>query len=130
MQKIAQQGFLPFSEFTSSSKTFGVLMGALITHYIPSFLVISIPAANIYSFILDVEGYLAQFFSIARPLGLIWIRHKPPDLNRRYKAFLPAVRFQVVHSIAVVFGPFVPREGLNWRQHISEVIYAFVGASM
>ena len=130
VQEIARQGFLPFSQFISSSKPLGAPMGALITHYIPSFLVISIPAANIYSFILDVEGYPGQFFSIAGSVGLIWLRYKRPDLNRPYKAFLPAVAFQVVHSVAVLFGPFVPREGLNWRQHLSEVSYAFVGTAM
>jgi hypothetical protein len=105
-------------------------MGALITHYIPSFLVISIPAANIYSFILDVEGYPGQFYGIAASLGLIWLRYKRPDLRRPYKAFLPAVALQSAHSVAVIFGPFVPREGLNWRQHLSAVSYAFVGTSM
>jgi hypothetical protein len=130
VQEIARQGFLPFSVFISSSKPFGAPMGALITHYIPSFLVISIPAANIYSFILDVEGYPGQFYSIAGSLGLLWLRYKRPDLHRPYKAFLPAVAFQVLHSVAVIFAPLVPREDLNCRQHLSEVTYAFVGAAM
>jgi hypothetical protein len=130
VQEIARQGFLPFSQFISSSQPFGAPMGALITHYIPSFLVIIIPAANIYSFILDVEGYPGQFFSIASSLGLIWLRYKRSDLNRPYKAFLPAIGFQTIHSIALIFAPFVPREDLNWRQHLSEVSYAFVGTAM
>ncbi|PMD12919.1 hypothetical protein NA56DRAFT_449774 [Hyaloscypha hepaticicola] len=71
VQEIARQGFLPFSQFITSSKPFGAPTGALITHYIPSFLVIIIPAAHIYSFILDVEGYPGQFFSIASSVGLI-----------------------------------------------------------
>lgn len=130
VQEIARQGFLPFSDFISSSKPFGAPMGALITHYIPSFLVISIPAANIYSFILDVEGYPGSFFSIASCVGLIWLRYKRPDLKRPYKAFLPAVGFSIVHSISIILAVFVPREGLNWRQHLSAISYAFVGTSM
>jgi len=105
-------------------------MGALVTHYIPSFLVITIPTANIYSFILDVEGYPGTIFSIASSLGLLWLRYKRPDLHRPYKAFLPVVALQVLHSIAVIFAPFVPREGLNWRQHLSQVSYAFVGTAV
>jgi hypothetical protein len=105
-------------------------MGALVTHYIPSFLVISIPAANIYSFILDVEGYPGQFFSIASSAGSIWLRFKRPDLRRPYKAFLPAVAFQIIHSLSLIFAPFVPRKGLDWRQHLSAISYAFVGTAM
>lgn len=105
-------------------------MGALITHYIPSFLVISIPAANVYSFILDVEGYPGTIFAMAGSVGLLWLRYKSPDLQRPYKAFLPAVVFQVLHSVAVILAPFVPREGLSWRQHLSAISYAFVGTAV
>jgi len=130
VQEIARQGFLPFSQFISSTKPFGAPMGALITHYIPSFLVISIPAANIYSFILDVEGYPGQFFSIASSAGLIWLRVKRPDLRRPYKAFLPAVAFQILHSFSVIFAVFVPREGLGWWEHLGAISYAFVGTAI
>lgn len=130
VQEIARQGFLPLANFISSSRPFGAPMGDLITHYIPSFLVISIPAANIYSFILNVEGYLGSFFFIASGVGLIWLRYTRPDLNRPYKAFLPAVGFLIVHSISVLLAVFIPRAGLNWRQYLSAISYAFVGTSM
>lgn len=105
-------------------------MGALITHYIPSILVISVPAANIYSFILDVEGYPVQYVSAASAIGLLWLRYRRPDLNRPYKAFVPAVFLQVCYSIAMIFAPLVPRGDLNWKQHISEITYALVGIAM
>lgn len=56
-QEIARQGFLPYSQYLSSSKPFGAPMGGLIVHYIPSLLVITIPPrGDVYNFILDVEG--------------------------------------------------------------------------
>lgn len=130
IQEIARQGFLPFSRIISSSKPFGAPMGALVTHYIPSLLVICIPGGKIYSFILDVEGYPGQFFAIATSFGLIWLRYKRPDLHRPYKAFLSAVWLRIALSIALLVAPFVPRDDVDWRQHLSQVSYAFVGTSM
>jgi hypothetical protein len=105
-------------------------MGALVTHYIPSLLVICIPTGNIYSFILDVEGYPGQFFALASSAGLIWLRYKRPDLHRPYKAYLVPVGLRTALSVALLVAPFVPRKDLSWRQHLSEVSYAFVGTSM
>lgn len=130
VQEISRQGFLPFSSFISSSKPFGAPMGALITHFIPSVLVILIPAGNIYSFILDVEGYPSQFFSIASAAGILLLRRKRPDLTRPYKAFLPAVWLSIIYSLSLLLAPFVPRSDLDWREHLSKVTYAFVGTAM
>lgn len=105
-------------------------MGALLTHFLPSVLVISIPAGNIYSFILDVEGYPGQFFSIASAAGLLLLRRQRPDLTRPYRAFLPAVWLSISYSVSLLSAPFVPREDLSWRQHLSSVSYAFVGSSV
>lgn len=130
IQEIARQGFLPFSDFVSSTKPFNAPMGALIVHFIPSFLVITIPSGHIYSLILDIEGFPAQFFAIAIASGLIWLRFKRPDLHRPYKAWLSVVCVRIALSAALIVAPFVPRRGLNWRQHLSQVSYAFVGTTV
>ncbi|KAF2664990.1 amino acid transporter [Microthyrium microscopicum] len=130
IQEIARQGVLPLPHFISSSRPFNAPMGALVTHYIPSLLVITIPTGNIYSFILDVEGFPGQFFALAGAIGLIWLRFKRPDLHRPYKAFLPAVWARIVLSLALITAPFVPRDGLNWREHLGAVSYSFVGTSI
>ena len=130
IQEIARQGFLPFSRMISSSKPFHSPMGALITHYIPSLLVICIPANNIYSFILDVEGYPGQLFALATSFGLIWLRFKRPDLKRPYKAYLPAVWLRILLCFALLVAPFVPRKDATWKEHLSDVSYAIVGISM
>ncbi|KAL2259718.1 hypothetical protein VTK26DRAFT_6509 [Humicola hyalothermophila] len=129
-QEIARQGFLPLGEMLSSSKPFGSPMGGLIVHYIPSVIVICIPYDNIYSFILDVEGYPGQFFVLAISLGLIWLRWTRPNIKRPYRAFLPVVWFRVIISLALLSAPFVSRRGEDWNTHISRVSYALVGTSV
>ena len=130
IQEIARQGFLPLPRLLSSTRPFNAPMGALVTHYIPSLLVITIPTGNVYSFILDAEGYPGQMFALATSFGLLWLRHERPDLKRPYKAFLPAVWLRIALSVALLAAPFVPRQGLNWKQHLSQVSYAFVGTAV
>ena len=130
VQEIARQGFLPFSDIISSSRPFHAPMGALVVHYIPSLIVICVPVGKVYSFILDVEGYPAQFFAIATALGLIWLRYKRPDLHRPYKAFLSGVWLRVAFAVALLIAPFVPRQDMSWKQHLYQVSYAFVGTTM
>jgi hypothetical protein len=129
-QEIARQGFLPFSQALSSSEPFNSPLGGLIVHYIPSFLVIVLPAKNIYSFILDVEGYPGQFFALATSFGLIWLRWQRPNLNRPYKAFLPAVWLRIFLSVALILAPMIPKAGVAWKEHLIEVRYAFVGLGL
>nr|CDP24888.1 Putative low-affinity methionine permease [Podospora anserina S mat+] len=129
-QEIARQGLLPYGHLWSSSQPFGAPLGALMVHYIPSVAVICVPARNIYSFILDVEGYPGQFFVLATSLGLIWLRKTRPDLRRPYKAFLPAVWARIVLSIAMIAAPFMPMAGESHGDHLFRVSYALVGISV
>ncbi|KAM7212543.1 Amino acid/polyamine transporter I [Rhypophila decipiens] len=126
-QEIARQGLLPFSSLLSSSKPFGAPLGGLIIHLVPSVIVICIPARNIYSFILEVEGYPGQMFSLATSLGLVWLRWERPDLKRPYKAFLPVVYFRMALSMALLVAPFVGRDGESGGEHLRRVAYALVG---
>ena len=129
-QEIARQGFLPFSGTLSSTKPFGSPLGAFIVHFIPSFLVIVVPPSqNVYSFILEVEGYPGQMFGLAVAVGLVYLRFKRPDLKRPFKAWLPAVFLKIVLSCALLTAPFVPppekpANGLFYAT------YALVGITM
>ncbi|KAI0975997.1 methionine permease [Xylaria arbuscula] len=113
-QEVARAGFLPFSRYLSSSKPFGAPMGGLIVHYIPSILVITLPPTNeVYSFILEVEGYPGQIYGFAVAVGLIWLRYKRPDLKRPFKAWLPAVFFRAALSFVLLAAPFFPPSNPN-----------------
>jgi amino acid transporter len=104
-------------------------MGGLIVHYIPSFIVITFPpSSDVYSLILDVEGYPRQFFSIALCSGLIWLRYKRPDLKRPFKAWLSAVVPLMAMSIALLVAPFFPPK--EQAGNIFYATYAIIGVGM
>ncbi|KAK4143113.1 amino acid permease-domain-containing protein [Dichotomopilus funicola] len=129
-QEIARQGLLPFGEFLSSSRPFGSPLGGVILHYIPSVIVIAIPFKNIYSFILEVEGYPGQFFTFFISLGLIRLRWTRPDLHRPYKAFILAAWFGLFLSTSLILAPFIPLDNEDWGSHLARVSYALVGISV
>jgi hypothetical protein len=66
------------------------------------------PTTESYSFILEVEGYPGQVFTLAMGVGLVWLRFKRPDIRRPYKAWLPAVILRILLSIALLAAPFFP----------------------
>lgn len=133
VQEIARQGIFPFGplrNFVSTTGYFNAPSGALLVHYIPSLIVICLPAGDLYSLILDIEGYPAQAFALASSIGILWLRVKRPDLRRPYKAWNSVVWIRIALSIALLVAPFVPRKGMNWKQHLADVSYAFVGITM
>jgi amino acid permease-like protein len=86
------------------------------------------PSQDVYSFILEVEGYPGQFVAIATASGLVWLRFKRPDLNRPFKAWLPAVVLRIALSIALLAAPFFPPD--KPQPGLFYATYALVGMGM
>ncbi|ETS73198.1 hypothetical protein PFICI_15143 [Pestalotiopsis fici W106-1] len=129
-QEVARQGFLPFARLLSSSKPFGAPLGGLIIHYIPTVLVIVLPpTGDVYSFILEVEGYPRQFFALLTSFGILWLRYKRPDLKRPFRAWIAAVVFRMLLGMMLLAAPFFPPKE---RQEggIFYATYAIVGTSI
>lgn len=106
-------------------------MGGLIVHYIPSLLVIALPPSNeVYSFILEVEGYPGQIFALALSIGLLLLRYKRPDLKRPFKAWTAAPVFRILLSTALLAAPFFPPKEDQRTGSIWYATYAVVGISM
>ncbi|KZZ89979.1 amino acid transporter [Moelleriella libera RCEF 2490] len=128
-QEIARQGFLPLSDILSSTKPFNSPLGGLMVNYIPSLLVIVLPPSNeVYSFILEIEGYTAQIFSVAVGIGLLWLRHKMPYLNRPYKAWIPAVVLRLLLGVQLLAAPFFPPAD-KYQGGMFYATYAIVGVA-
>ncbi|KAF2994255.1 hypothetical protein E8E13_001526 [Curvularia kusanoi] len=129
-QEIARQGFLPYPELLASSKPFNAPLGGLIVHYIPSLLVITLPpSSEVYSFILEVEGYPGQIFALATSAGLLWLRYHRPDLKRPFKAWTLAVVLRIALCLALLAAPFFPPEHKK-DNGIWYATYAVVGISV
>jgi amino acid transporter len=129
-QEIGRTGLLPFSKILSSTAPFGSPLGGLVLHYIPSLLVITIPSGDVYSFILEVEGYPAQIYSLAIAAGLLWLRYKRPDVERPYKAWIPGIVLRIVLAIALLLAPFFPSSAQKAGEFLNGASYALVGTGM
>ncbi|KAH7081787.1 amino acid permease-domain-containing protein [Paraphoma chrysanthemicola] len=130
-QEIARQGFLPFSKLLASSRPFNAPLGGLVVHYIPSVLVIVLPpSGEVYSFILEVEGYPGQVFALASSIGLLWLRIKRPDLKRPFKAWRVAVVLRIGLCLALLAAPFFPPREKKHKHGIWYATYAVVGISV
>lgn len=130
-QEVARQGFLPFSDVLASSKPFNSPMGGLIVHYVPSVLVIAIPpSATVYSFIADVEGYAGQYFALAVGAGILLLRVQKPDLQRPFKAWLPAVWLRILLCLFLIAAPLFPPKRGTSDVNFFYATYALVGISM
>lgn len=106
-------------------------MGGLIVHYIPSLLVIAIPPkGDVYNFILDVEGYPGQFAALATAFGLLWLRTKRSDLQRPFKAWLPAVWLRIALCLALITAPFFPPKDGKGDVGFFYATYAIVGVGL
>lgn len=105
-------------------------MGGLLVNYVPSLLVIVLPpSGEVYSFILEVEGYAGQVFGLAVGIGLIWLRFKRPDLTRPFKAWMPAVILRLALSLGLLAAPFFPPAEKS-PGGLFYATYAIVGVSM
>lgn len=114
-----------------SSRPFGTPLGALIVHYVPSFLVITLPPQkDVYNFILDVEAYPGQLVALGVTVGLLVLRYREPDRFRPYKAWLPAVWLRVVFCIILLVTPWIPPPRWQGDVDFFYATYAIVGLGM
>lgn len=100
-------------------------------HYVPSILVITLPPqGDVYSFILDVEGYPGTIFGLAITIGLLLLRYREPTLFRPFKVWLPAVWVRIVVSVALIIAPFIPPPDYKGDVNFFYATYAIVGTGV
>ena len=88
------------------------------------------PSGSVYAFIVDIEGYAGQFFTVAVAFGLLILRHKQPDLVRPFKAWLPGVWLTIGLSVFLILAPLFPPKSGTADVEFFYAAYAIIGISM
>ncbi len=87
------------------------------------------PSKEVYSFILEVEGYPGQFVALALSGGLLWLCYSRPDIKRPFKAWIPAVLLRIAMALSLLAAPFIPPDKLP-ESGLFYATFDLVGVSM
>ena len=97
IREIGRQGVLPYPKAWSSTWPFGTATLPLLVSWLLTVIVIvAPPAGDAFNFVVDLQSYPANVFTLLSFAGLYIIR------RRRARAGLPGVGFRAPH-VAVVF---------------------------
>ncbi len=115
IREIGRQGVLPYPRVWASTRPFGTaLVPLLVSWLLTVIVIIAPPAGDAFNFIVDLQSYPSNVFTLLSFAGLYIIR------RRRAKAGLPGVGYRAWH-VAIVFScaisvlllvmPWVPPTG-------------------
>ncbi|THH00278.1 hypothetical protein EW145_g7108, partial [Phellinidium pouzarii] len=114
IREIARQGLLPWPDFFASTKPFGTPLGPVLMKYTLTVIVIlAVPAADAFSFLLDLFSYPNLFFSAATAIG-VWIlrrRHSSEGIQpSKYKSSNVSIILYLASCISLIVMPWIPPE--------------------
>ncbi|KAL5486068.1 hypothetical protein ACEPAI_7112 [Sanghuangporus weigelae] len=134
IREVARQGLLPWPEFFASTRPFGTPLGPVLLKYSLTVLVIiALPAADAYNFLLDLASYPHLFFSLATAFG-VWILRKRlathKSLDRRFRASNISVSLFIFSCIFLIIMPWVPPEDGRADVSFWYATYCVVGIAL
>ncbi|EJD06554.1 amino acid transporter [Fomitiporia mediterranea MF3/22] len=116
IREIARQGLLPWPEFFASTKPFGTPLGPILMKYLLTvFVILIVPAADAFSFLLDLFSYPHLFFSAATAVG-VWILRRrrtsitSKEIFAKYRASNTSISLYLVSCVFLIVMPWIPPE--------------------
>ncbi|KAI5122270.1 hypothetical protein M0805_002351 [Coniferiporia weirii] len=115
IREIARQGLLPWPEFFASTEPFGTPLGPVLMKYTLTVIVIvAVPAADAFSFLLDLFSYPNLFFSAATAVG-VWILrrrylHEGIQQPGKYRASNTSIILYLASCVFLIVMPWIPPE--------------------
>ncbi|KAH8110078.1 amino acid transporter [Phellopilus nigrolimitatus] len=114
IREVARQGLLPWSEFFASTKPFGTPLGPVALKYLGTvFVILALPAADAFNFLLDLSSYPDLFFAAATVFG-VWILRKRRAatgiLPGKFKAPNVLLAIKLASCTLLIVFPWIPPE--------------------
>ncbi|KAH8118037.1 amino acid transporter [Phellopilus nigrolimitatus] len=134
IREVARQGLLPWSEFFASTKPFGTPLGPVALKYLLTvFVILALPAADAFNFLLDLASYPNLFFAAATVFG-VWILRK-----RRAAAGIAPGKFKAPNILLamklasctfLIIMPWIPPENGHADVSFWYATYCVVGIAI
>lgn len=126
-QEVFREGFLPFSKFLASNQPFGTPMRSIgVSLVLTGFLLATVPEGNFYRYLVSVEGYPVQIYTLAVAVGIIILRKRYPGSRAPIKTHMVGVIITIVFSSYLLIAPFCSRNGGNPKGSESWVPYPII----
>ncbi|EJD06899.1 amino acid transporter [Fomitiporia mediterranea MF3/22] len=114
IREVARQGLLPWPEFFASTKPFGTPLGpVLLKHILTILVILALPAADAFNFLLDLASYPHLFFAVATGFG-VWILRKRHVTQKipfsGFKASNVSIVLYLSSCIFLTIMPWIPPE--------------------
>ncbi|KAF9036190.1 amino acid transporter [Panaeolus papilionaceus] len=111
-REIARQGLLPYPNFFSSVKPFGTPARPIFFQaFIMIFMMVLVPAKDIFNFLVDLSSYPAMIFQAALCMGIWAIRRRRKEektAKSPYQAHDSIVVIYLISCILLLVLPWVP----------------------
>ncbi|ORY81204.1 high affinity methionine permease [Leucosporidium creatinivorum] len=136
VREIGRQGVLPYPRIWASPRPFNTpALGIFVTWVITVIMTIAPPAGDAFNFVVDLQSYPSNVFTLLSFAGIFFIRRQrkraglPPS---GYRAWAVAIIFRIAISLLLMIMPWVPPKAGIYGGDVSFLYctYAIVGIGL
>lgn len=112
-QEVFREGHFPYSRFMASNWPFGSPLPTILLSAFITTLIVFLPKADVYNYIISLEGYMTQIFLLFTALGIFILRKREPELRAPIRASIVGTFFVILMSVYLIVSPFVSKSNPN-----------------
>ncbi|KJA26265.1 hypothetical protein HYPSUDRAFT_199018 [Hypholoma sublateritium FD-334 SS-4] len=133
IRECGRQGVLPYPRFWASTRPFNTpLLPYLLKWILTVIVVIAPPAGDAFNFIVDLQSYPSNVFSLLMTLGLFFVRKRRLSIGApktEFRAWNVVLVFALAVNVYILVLPWVPPTGGIYAGDVSffYATYCIVG---